>query len=128
MIFSLYAGQIFAPWRGLAVSYYYRVRLLSSNSSVIESNHSRKEKMSLGLTLPTASAVDWKPISLRVDRQNILRTPLAQQSAASRTKVLRLDLTAQTNPTVKIAAEVLTLACVTIGLFSLFLGLSVIYR
>ena len=84
--------------------------------------------MSLSLALPTVSAVDWKPISLRVDRQNILRTPLAQQSAASRTKVLRLDLTAQTNPTVKIAAEVLTLACVTIGLFSLFLGLSVIYR
>lgn len=59
--------------------------------------------MSLSLALPTAATVDWKPISWRLDWQNIFRTPAA-----------------------KISAEVLTLACVSIGLFSLFLGLSVL--
>ena len=57
--------------------------------------------MSLSLTLPTAATIDWKPVSLRVDWQNILRTPA-----------------------VKIAAEVLTLVCLSTGLLSLFLGLS----
>ncbi len=114
--------------------------------------------MSLGLTLPAVSAVDWKPISLRVDWKNIFRTapatlsPRPPRSAWQAGRLARragpaslkaagdvlvqlaaqMDLLAQAAlairayPAVKIAAEALTLACLSIGLFSLFLGLSLI--
>lgn len=57
--------------------------------------------MSLSLTLPTTSAINWKPAGLRYDWQSILRTP-----------------------TVKVTAEVLSLISLSIGLLSLWLGLS----
>lgn len=59
--------------------------------------------MSLSLALPNPATVDWQPISLPLDLKNILRTP-----------------------TIKIAAECLTLLSLSVGLFSLFLGLSVL--
>jgi len=59
--------------------------------------------MSLALNLPGATTIDWTPVSWRVDWQSILRTKA-----------------------VKVAVECLTLLSVTAGLFSLFLGLSVL--
>ncbi len=59
--------------------------------------------MSLSLVLPTSAAVDWRPINLTINYKSIFRSQTA-----------------------KVAAEALTLLGVSVGLFSLFLGLSVI--
>lgn len=71
--------------------------------SLILSNDSRKEKMSLSLVLPANTTIEWKPINLTIDYKSIFRTGSA-----------------------KMITEGLTLLSVTVGLFSLFLGLSVL--
>ena len=69
--------------------------------------------MSLSLILPTATAADWQPVSLPFDYKSIFRTAPA-------------GTLAKAGPILKIAAEALTLLGVSAGLFSLFLGLSVL--
>lgn len=59
--------------------------------------------MSVSVALPATTALDWKPVSLVFTYKNIFRTPA-----------------------IKVAAEVVTLLAVFAGIFSLFLGLSVI--
>lgn len=66
--------------------------------------------MSLRLVLPTGATVDWRPINLTIDCKSILRTSPAEALAKA-------------GPAL---AEVLTLLGVSVGLFSLFLGLSLI--
>ena len=76
--------------------------------------------MSLSLILPTATAADWQPVSLPFDYKSIFRTSPAE-ALPSRQAGL-----AKAGPALKIAAEALTLFGVSAGLFSLFLGLSIL--
>ncbi|OIN89929.1 hypothetical protein COX59_03505 [Candidatus Beckwithbacteria bacterium CG_4_10_14_0_2_um_filter_47_25] len=59
--------------------------------------------MSFSLVLPTTAVFDWKPINLAINFKSIFRSRSA-----------------------KVAAEALSLLSVTVGLFTLFLGLSVL--
>ena len=76
--------------------------------------------MSFSLILPTVTGTDWQPISLLFDYKSIFRTSPAEALP------FRQAGLAKARPAVNVAAEALTLFSLSAGLFSLFLGLSVL--
>jgi hypothetical protein len=81
--------------------------------------------MSLTFAYPTASAYDWKPITSRPGVKNILRSLMPLNNLLTK-KHSHLAIVSPSQQTLTAAGDLLALVSLSIGLLTLFAGLSLL--